>query len=298
MPPVARLALLLAGWLVACAPHRQPVPPPPARAAADVAQETKLDNGFLTVRVEVPPAPAGPKPVVVSPLGERDALRSAGAVVITYEANWQLLEPFKAGQPPPKNTVGVWLLASPTPKTIGKGFFNLIDYYANTAIPKVLDYVTTLPEVDPTRIGIAGSSTYGFIALQAVAADRRLAAAAAVLACGDYRTFLHYSNLAMNGQPLDLDEGYARWIDAQDPALHPERLVHAAVLMINGTADQAIPIRCVRNTGRVLRRAYARAGVPERFRLRILNGVAHVQNEETRHEVLAWWDRWLLRPSK
>ena len=288
------VVLVLAGCIVACVPPR-PTSPPPTNETREEVRTAELEKGFLSVSVHIPLTPPGPKPAVISPLSERDALPDVGVVVVTYEAHWKKLEPLRAAEPPPPpNTVGVWLLASPTPKTIGKGFFHLIDYYANKAIPKVLDYVTTLPEVDPTRIGIAGSSTYGFIALQAVAADRRLAAAAAVLACGDYRTFLHYSNLAMNGQPLDLDEGYARWIDAQDPARHPERLVHAAVLMINGTADQAIPLPCVQNTGRVLRRAYERAGVPERFRLRLLNGVAHAQNEETRYEVLAWWQRWLL----
>src|SRR5205814_159844 len=79
---------------------------------------------------------------------------------------------------------------------------------ANEAIPKVLDYLAPLPDVDPARTGIGGTSTSGFVALQAIAVDRRLIGAAVVSACGNYHRFLHLSNLAMNGHPLDLDPAY------------------------------------------------------------------------------------------
>jgi hypothetical protein len=255
-----------------------------------------IDNGWITIRLRVPVMPPGPKPAVIGALPDPETLLAAGLVVVTYGINWHLLAGLVPPNPaPPKNTVGVWLLASPTPQTIGKAYLDLIAHDATQVIPKVVDYLGTVPDVDPARIGIVGSSTLGFTALQAVATDRRLAAAAILVACGDYHTFLHLSSLAMNGQPLDLDPDYERWLRANEPIGRPERLVHAALLMVNGTDDPAVPSPCAVETAGVLRTAYARAGVPDRFRFVLVPGGGHNLGSEAGHEVLAWWYRWLVR---
>jgi len=169
---------------------------------------------------------------------------------------------------------------------------------AEDAIPKILDAVVALPDIDPTRLGIAGTSTGGITALQALAADRRLTAAATVVACGDYLDFLHRSTLGLEGAPLDLEPTYQRWLRAHEPIRHPERIVHAALLMVNGSDDRAIPLSCALETARVFKAAYRRARASDRFRFVVLEGEGHNIGEKARGEVLEWWRRWLLRPSR
>lgn len=292
------LALLL--LVAACArPGPEPAADPPAFETHDVT----LANGWLLVHLEVPSAPAGPKPAVFVLGGKGAPLRDAGAIVVTFRQNWDALKalqamkppPAEPAPPPPKNTVGAWLLAAPTPKIVGQGYFQLISSQAYD-VARVVDYLVTLPDVDPKRIGVMGVSTSGFTSLQAVAHDKRLSAAAVVAACGDYHRFLHGSSLGMRGEPLDLDRDYERWLRRQEPVHHAWRFTHAAVLMVNGTADNAIPRDCAEATARAFRRAYARAGVPERFRFVMLEGEGHNIGARAPYEVLAWWYRWFLRP--
>jgi hypothetical protein len=85
------IALLFLASVVACT--RPPkVAAPPAPAATHEVREATLQNGFLGVRVELPPAPAGAKPAVIALAGEREALLAAGVVVVTYRVNWEVLK--------------------------------------------------------------------------------------------------------------------------------------------------------------------------------------------------------------
>jgi hypothetical protein len=297
-PSTTRLAKSAAVLLAALAGCRPPAPPPaPPLAPAIEQSEVDLERGFITVELSIPREPPGRKPVVIRPGSERAALLAAGAIVAGYRVNWHLLAPPSAAPaPPPENTVGKWLLASPTPKTIGRGYLSLVTADARDTVPRIIDYLMTVPEVDPSRIGIGGSSTAGMVALQALTRDRRLTAAAVTAACGDYHRFLHYSNLAMEGRPLDLDPAYAAWLREREPIRHAGAIVHAALLMVNGRQDAAVPLECVWPTVRTFRRAYARARAGERFRAIVLDGEHNLGDDATR-TVMAWWTRWLALPA-
>ena len=181
---------------------------------------------------------------------------------------------------------------------LGREYLRSIARTANEVIPRVVDYLVTLPEIDPGRIGMTGSSTNGFITLQAVAADGRLSAAVAAAACGDHLRFLRFSSMGMAGQPLQLDPEYERWLHGQEPIRHPERLVHAALLVVNRVDDPLVPISCAESTAHVLERAYARAGVPERFRFVRTQESGHGVGKAEGEEALAWLRRWLLEPRR
>ena len=295
------LALLLAACVAACVRTTAPPPAPSGATTEENVRVAQLENGLVTVRLELPPAPSGPKPTVISLLGENETIRAAGITVVTYRLNWDRLKGFRPPPEPaasqaPKNTVGVWLLASPTPKTVGQGYFGVIAANAR-AVSTVIDYLGTVPDIDPARIAIGGTSTGGFIALEATA-DARIRAAVIIAACGDYHCFLHRSSLAMQGAPLDLDPAYDRRLREREPIRHPAHLTHAAVLLVNGTEDLAIPISCARATARTFARAYRHAGVPQRFRFVAVEGAAHNDiGERVRGESLAWLERWLGSPS-
>jgi dienelactone hydrolase len=287
--------------LIALAACRQPTPapPPPAKATpppttrADVTvHHFDLQKGFLTVDVLVPTAFPAPRPAVVTLLGEDDAFLDTGLAVVKYTIHWELMPKF--GKSPPKNTVGKWLLAAPTPATIGEGYFRLMAGNAESTIPQVLDTAVTLPDVDARRIGIAGTSTNGFTALMALGADRRLTTGVVIAACGDFHRFLHESTLAMEGAPLALDPTYESWLDTKEPIRHAERFVHAALLMVNGDADDVIPYSCARETDRTFRRAYRKAGASRRFRFVVGKGAGHDVADRAHHETMTWLQRWLL----
>jgi dienelactone hydrolase len=261
-----------------------------------------VDGEFLEIHVATPVVGAPPYPAIVSLLGEHETLLRAGFAVATFRLHWERLRGLDAAPPSPTapapspatgGPVGVWLLASPSPRTVGRRYFGLIAAYV-AAVRRVVDHLTTLEGVDASRLGVVGSSTNGFVSLEATAADARIAAAVAVAACGDYHVFLQRSSLAMHGAPLDLDPVYSRDLRAREPATHPERLTHAAVLMLNGSADQAVPLACAEETAQRLHVAYRRAAVSERFRLVVVEGAAHAAlGARAREESVAWFGRWL-----
>jgi dienelactone hydrolase len=289
---VAWLALLAA--VAGCA--RPGRPPPPATGGH--TRSILRQSGFLEITIEVPDAPAGPKPAVVSYVEElRKPLLERGIVVVTYVLHWEYLRglaapPPSPDAPPPGKPVGKWLLASPSPQVIGKGYLELIDGNARNTMPEVLDAVAADPDVDPARLGVVGFSTNGFIALQAAAWNPRLRAVVAIAACGDYHRFLHESSLAMNGAPLDLAPDYERWLRDVEPVRHPLRLVDAAVLMVNGRRDLPIPIGCAESTARALRRAHAIVGDPARFRFVVVDE-GHLMDERAQRETFDWFRKWL-----
>jgi hypothetical protein len=294
--------LTLAVGLLASActlgPHAK-LPRSPGASPEPMQTETRefsLQNGWITVTVEVPVGISGRRPVVIRSVSDPNALLNRGIILVNYRLNWELLKGLvqPATEPPPEKTVGVWLLASPSATVIGEGYFKLI-WADAAAVPAVIDLLYTLPEVDPSRIGMAGISTNGFKVLSAILQDRRLRAAVVVAACGDYHTFLEQSSLAMNGSPLDLDPAYDAWLRKHEPIRNPDRFTDTALLVAAGGQDSAMPALCAQNTADVFQDTYAAARVPQRFRLLWFETANHNEVLDlARAQILAWWDRWLL----
>jgi len=360
-------------FLAACAARpRAQVPPslvePPqvvSRPASGATEEREvsLAKGWITVKLVIPRQPGGPKPAIVSPIDDEQALLERGIVLVRFHTNWELLRGVKpaageaeagtalqAGEPsreatspppaaavPPRaavaqsgdaqapssaepgtgpggattsdggnadtrdTRVGAWLLAAPRPGIVGKGYFGLISQDALHSLPQVLDYLETVPEIDADRIAIAGSSTSGFVALEAVAHDRRFAAAVVRVACGDYHEFLRTSSLALNNDPrwlpngkLVLDRDYEAMLRDIEPIRFSDRFPPRPLLMLNGRDDTAIPFACAERTAQALAGAYIRDRVPDRFRFVAYEGQGHNLGAAAVDETLAWWDRWLV----
>lgn len=288
--PIALLLALLAGC-------RTPPAPPPAAAAPPTTEflvrEARLADGEMTVRLEMPLSPAGRKPAVIAMLGDTRPLLAAGFVVATYRVHWRKVRgpdptPLPAGQ-----GAGKWVLASADPARLGERYLGGIAATAERYVPAALDWMVQTPEIDPERIGMVGVSTDGFVTLQAVGADSRLRAAVAIAACADYQTFLRFSSMGLNGAPLALAPSYAAWLREQEVIAHPQRAVHAALLMINRSADALIPVACADETARVLADAYAAAGVPQRFRYVRLEREGHGMSREEPSAALEWLRQWL-----
>jgi hypothetical protein len=290
--------LVWLGLAVGCAPPKLPAPAMfiPLATAAVETRETQLYDDLITVRLHIPPTPEPRKATVISALGDRSVFLGEGFLVVTYRINWELLKQSETPRAPAENAVGKWVLASPSAAVLGQEYLRSLSTIGHEMIPRIVDYLVTVPEVDPTRIGFAGNSSNGFVALQAVARDRRLAVAVVLGGCGDYHRFLQYSSMGIEGRPLELDPEYDRWLRTQEIVEHPERVLHAAILMANRDGDPVIPISCADRTARVLERAYRRAGAPERFRHVVVRSDEHGLGEQEVEQTLTWLVRW-LRPS-
>ena len=294
----ARSLVLFVALLVGCgaAQTGEPAAPAASSTTSYLVKEANLVNGAVSVHLDIPLEPSGRKPAVIALLGDTHAIVAAGFVAVTYTVRWGVL---RMGQPTPspaEQAVGKWVLASPSADVLGERYLHEIASTAEMYVPAVLDWLVTQPEVDPERLGMVGSSTNGFVTLQAVAADRRLTTAVAIAACGDYHRFLQFSEMGMAGKPLQLAPAYADWVRGEEVIHHPDRLTHAAVLMINRSADPLIPVSCADETARVLTEAFARAGVPQRFRFIRLDGEGHGMAAPEIDATMAWLKEWLGGP--
>jgi len=243
---------------------------------------------------------------VIGPLGLEPRLLERGFVVARFENDWEALGEVArardgAAQPDAEpDRVGAWLLAAPRPGIVGRDYLGLVRATAETSIPAVLELLAGLPEVDPGRIAVAGSSTHGFQALEALALHPRLAAGVVRVACGDYHTFLRASSLGAADDPrwltdgeLVLDADYDAALREREAFRHPERYPPRPLLLLNGGRDPAIPLACAERTAEALRRAYHEAGVPERFRFEVFEEAGHDLGPEADTLVLDWLERWL-----
>jgi dienelactone hydrolase len=334
--------LLVAPSAAGCNPlFAKARPDPPARAypGTDTIQAS-LQNGWITVTISLPQRPAGPKPAVITPIVDERLLLDRGIAVVRFRTHWEQLrglapgggagqEPAEAPHPPDSvarvaeapgpvdpadgpaaggtggTTVGAWLLASPRPETVGRAYFEIIAVDANDSIPKVVDYLRSMPQIDPDRISISGSSTSGFVALQAMAGDPELASGVVRVACGDYFAFLRDSSLALHGDPRWLPDGkmtlepkYEAKLRASQPIHRADRFPPRPLLLMAGENDPAIPIECARRTAAAFERAYAAAGASDRFRFVVFPGEGHNLGAESQRLALEWWERWLVNGTR
>jgi len=267
-----------------------PWPPVPVRVVT-----ADLDGGTIHDRLEIPEAARTPAPVVLSALGEGKEVLEGGAILATFKTSDRL--PMVAGIPPGAPTVGTFVLVSPSPDVIGRQYLEYVVDTGRVVVPRILDWLATVPDVDARRIAITGASTNGLVAVLA-AADRRIRAAAVLLSAIDFRCFLQHSSMGLGGAPLALAPDYAAWLDDVDPVRHPGRWVYTRLLVLNTEGDTLFPIHCEDAAAAVFARAYARAGVPHRFRYVHFEGGAHGVGIPERAPALDWLRRWILPPSR
>jgi dienelactone hydrolase len=300
---VASLLAVLAGCPKAPVPMRPPLSHPTAERA-DVI-DTNIENGWIQVTVQIPRGHPGPRPAVITPIVADSTLLERGIAVVRYHTNWEALAPLRPPEPVkppgPELQVGSWLLTAPRPGIVGKAYFALITQDAERSVPRVVDFLATVPQLDPARLAIAGSSTSGFLALQAMAADRRLALGVVRVACGDYHRFLRDSNLGLDSNPrwlvdgqMVLDADYEAELERIEPIRAAARFPPRPLLLVTGAEDPAIPADCARSTAKRFAAAYAAAGVRERFDFVELAGQGHNLSDASERLAVDWWERWLL----
>lgn len=265
-------------------------------------REVSLLDGAVTAELMIPGDAEDPVPAVVQPILEDEALLDEGIAVVRFRTRWEIAggaEP-DAAPADPDARAGLWLLAG-RPEVVGRAYFAYVAAAATRAVPAVLDWLEAEPGVDPERIAIAGSSTHGFVVLEALSREPRLFAGAARAACGDYHGFLAKSALALaddprwvrEGEPA-LDPDYSAELRAREPFRHAARFPPRPLLLLAGSEDPAIPVECALRTAEVLGEAYDAADAGDRVRFVFFGDFGHDLGALAPQELLEFWKRWLL----
>lgn len=195
----------------------------------------------------------------------------------------------------------------------GRGHPYLYDTVWDTM--RLVDYLETRPDVDPTRIGLMGISKGGTETYLTAAVDPRIAAAVPIVGVQGFKWALDHDawqpRVATFQSAVDgaaYDEGmpvdaalvrrfYARvapGIDGQfdGPAMLP-LIAPRPLLVINGDSDVRTPLAGVLECMKAAEHAYAAAGAQDKLGLYLQPHAGHVFTPVAELVALDWFVRWL-----
>ena len=182
-------------------------------------------------------------------------------------------------------------------------------------VRRLIDYLETRPDIDPSRIGLGGFSKGGIETYLAAAVEPRIAAAVAGHGVQSFGWALDHG--AWDSRAWTIREALTaaaaeskspvnpafikRFYDVVAPGIYsdfdgPAMLPLVAprpLLIVNGDSDPRTPMAGVRASAAAAELAYKDAGAPEKFSLQILQGVGHEQTPAYDQAMLAWFERWL-----
>lgn len=183
-------------------------------------------------------------------------------------------------------------------------------------VMRLVDYLSTRGDVDPTRIGVIGNSKGGTEAYLAAAADTRIAAVVPLIGVQSFGWSLTHpaaweartwtlraaaeAAAADGKEPVNaafMKKFYDRitpgLIDRFDgPAMLP-LIAPRPLLVVNGDSDPRSPLGGVRTAVAAAERAYAAAGATDKFSFLLQVDTAHQTTPEAHAVVLEWFIRWL-----
>jgi len=181
---------------------------------------------------------------------------------------------------------------------------------------RTLDYLETREDVDASRMGMIGISMGGIQTWLAGAVDRRVAVAVPAIAVQSFKWSLEHDAWHARARTIgpahqaaadDLGEPRVNervcqflW-DKIVPGIRAEfdcpnllpLFADRPLLILNGDQDPNCPIEGARIAIDSAKRAYQAAGVPERLRVMVAEGVGHAVTEEQHRAALDWFTRWL-----
>ncbi|MGG1555160.1 alpha/beta hydrolase family protein [Paenibacillus ferrarius] len=160
-------------------------------------------------------------------------------------------------------------------------------------ISAIIDDLQTDERADAERVGISGISQGGFVSFVAITREKRIKAAAPLVASPDLTDTWGHS-LPFVELESDLQEEILR----HSPLRNYEAIPPVALLVQNGNADPIVPVGGVRKLNEHLKELYKE--MPERYRYIEYDGRGHETVYEgserpniMREEVIDWFRRFL-----
>jgi dienelactone hydrolase len=182
-------------------------------------------------------------------------------------------------------------------------------------VRRLIDYLETRPDVDPTRIGLGGFSKGGIETYLAAAVEPRVAAAVAGHGVQSFGWALDHGAWDSRAWTIrDAIEATAdetktpvtaafvrQFYDRVAPGIYNEYdgpamlplIAPRPLLVINGDSDPRTPLAGVKESAAAAERAYKAAGAADKFSLKILPNVGHEQTPEYEQAMVEWFARWL-----
>ncbi len=165
---------------------------------------------------------------------------------------------------------------------------NLARYFVWDGI-RALDYLTGLPEVDDSRVGVTGSSGGGTLTTYITMLDPRVKAASIV-------TFITSIPKKIENRINDAESDPEQDIAGLLPAGidHPEFLgmIAPRPVLIGAAMRDFFPIEGTRKTFGEAQQIYKKLGVPDHIKM-VEFDHRHMYSQPLREATYAWFDRWL-----
>jgi dienelactone hydrolase len=152
---------------------------------------------------------------------------------------------------------------------------------------RAVDYLSSRPDVDATRIGCCGLSGGGLRTVMLTGADDRIRCSCCVGMMTTWRDFLlnkcytHTWMCYVPGLSRDLDYPEVLGLGVPNP-----------VLVLNNRQDELFTMPEMERADRILAEVYKKAGAPEHYRGSFYDG-PHKFDREMQKEAFAWFDGWL-----
>jgi acetyl esterase/lipase len=186
-------------------------------------------------------------------------------------------------------------------------------------VMRLIDYLETRPDVDPTRIGLGGGSKGGIETYLTAAVDTRVAASVSERGVQSFKwgldhggwdsrawTFRDALEAAADESKSSVNASFVRqFYDRVAPGIYGEfdapamlpLVAPRAMLVINGDSDPRTPMAGVRESAAAAERAYKAAGASEKFVLRVMPNHGHENTPEIDQAMVEWFVKW-LKPSR
>ncbi len=152
-----------------------------------------------------------------------------------------------------------------------------------------LDYLTSLPEVDASRLGVTGSSGGGTLTTYISMLDPRVKAASIVTFITSLPRKIAARNLDPEADPeQDIPGLLAAGLD------HTEfvGMIAPRPVLIGSAARDFFPIEGTRQTFAEVQSLYKKIGAPERIKM-VEFDHPHMYSQPLREATYAWFDKWL-----
>jgi dienelactone hydrolase len=181
---------------------------------------------------------------------------------------------------------------------------------------RLIDYLETRDDVDPTRIGLIGFSKGGIETYLTAAVDTRIAVAVPCIGVQSFAWALEnnswnariatiqgaFNTVAKEAGNTAPDSAFVqKFYDRVVPGIYSEFdgpamvtcITPRPLMSINGDSDDKTPIPGLNLCLESARKSYAAAHVPEKFTYIIQEKTGHKVNDPARDKAIEWFEKWL-----
>lgn len=157
---------------------------------------------------------------------------------------------------------------------------------------RTVDFVASLKDVDPQRIGVLGFSMGGFRAWQLAALSEKVAATAVISWFGTYEGLMTPGNNVLRGQSAYymLHPGMPAKMDIPDIA---SIAAPKPMLIFSGGQDKLFPAQAVNDAFAKAHKVWASQKADDMLVTRSWPELGHVFYRQQQDEVFPWLDKWL-----